>query len=139
METKRFVAAWVVYLVLTFALGFTWHLVLFEDLYRRLAVYSRLDDPIFALGVLSILIQGAVLAWIYPRFQSGGSPIAEGLKFGLLMGFFFGSGSVIAEVAKQRVTSLPLWFAASGTFILIHFILVGLLFGWIFGRPREGT
>jgi hypothetical protein len=134
MPGRRALLAFFGYLIVTCALGFVWHLVLFEGLYRKLEIYSRLDDPIFALGLLSMAIQGVVLTALYPRFQAGGPPLWEGLRFGLWMGLFFGSGSVVAEVAKQRVTSLPLWFALAGTFTLIHFTIVGLLFGAIYSR-----
>ncbi|MCB1037757.1 MAG: hypothetical protein KDD47_28245 [Acidobacteria bacterium] len=134
MDRKPFFLAWGAYLLVTFPLGFLWHLVLFHEQYRRLAVYTRLEQPIFALGILAMLLQGAVLAAIFPRFFEGRRPLAEGLRFGLLMGVFFGSGTVIAEVAKQNVTSLPLWFLLSGSFVLLHFSVVGGVFGWIFGR-----
>jgi hypothetical protein len=106
MLTTAFFGSWLAYLAITFALGFLWHLVVFKDLYRRLAIYSRIDDPIVPLGFLSMLIQGAVLAYLYPRVAEGMNPASDGLRFGLLMGLFLASSAVIAEAAKQRVTSL---------------------------------
>jgi hypothetical protein len=133
MVTVAFFGSWLAYLVITFALGFVWHLVVFKDLYRRLAIYSRIDDPIVPLGFLSMLIQGAVLAYLYPFVAQGGSPLIEGLRFGVLTGVFIASSAVIAEAAKQRVTSLGTWFAVEGLYYAIQFTLSGLAIGLIYG------
>ena len=133
---KKIVTCWVGYLVITFILGFVWHLVLFEGVYKELGIYTNIDHPNFVLGILSMIIQGGILASLFPRLYRGKRPFQEALSFSLLMGLFFGSGSVIAEVAKQKVSSLPLWFLLAGGFTLIHFLLIGLLFGWVYRRVR---
>jgi hypothetical protein len=46
MFTAAFFGSWFAYVAITFALGFIWHLVIFKDMYHRLAIYTRLDDPI---------------------------------------------------------------------------------------------
>ena len=134
--TKKIVSCWIGYLVITFILGFVWHLVLFESIYKELGVYANIEHPNFALGILSMIIQGGVLASLFPRLYRGQNPLREALSFALLMGLFFGSGSVIAEVAKQNVSSLPLWFLMAGGFTMIHFLLVGLLFGWVYRKAH---
>ena len=50
MLSGAFYGSWLAYLIITFALGFLWHLVVFKDLYRRLAIYTRIDDPIVPRG-----------------------------------------------------------------------------------------
>jgi hypothetical protein len=110
MFTAAYFGSWFVYVAITFALGFIWHLVVFKDLYDRLAIYTRLDDPIIPLGFLSMLIQGAVLAYLYPQVVDIHGSVFEGITFSLLMGLFIASSAVIAEAAKQRVTSLQIWF-----------------------------
>ena len=92
------------------ALGFIRHLVIFKDLYRHLAIYTRLNDPVIPLGLLSMLIQGAVLAYLYPQVVDIQGSVFEGITFSLLMGLFIASSAVIAEAAKQRVTFLRIWF-----------------------------
>ena len=132
MLSTAFYGSWFAYLFITFALGFIWHLVVFKDLYRRLAIYTRLDDPIVPLGFLSMLIQGAVLAYLYPQVVDTSSSAPEGLRFGLLMGLFIASSAVIAEAAKQRVTSLRTWFVVESLYYLIQFSLSGLAIGLIY-------
>ncbi len=53
------------YLVPTFALGFVWHLVLFERYYQSLQIYR--SDIIIPFGFLSMLIQGGIFGWICAR------------------------------------------------------------------------
>jgi hypothetical protein len=132
MFTTAFFGSWFAYVALTFALGFIWHLVVFKDLYRRLAMYTRLDDPIVPLGVLSMLIQGAVLAYLYPQIVAVPGSVFEGLRFCLLMGLFLASSAVIAEAAKQRVTSLRIWFVVESLYYLIQFLLTGLTIPFIY-------
>jgi hypothetical protein len=61
----RFGLAVVAYVLPTFALGFIWHLVLFDDYYRALHIYR--DDIIIPFGLLSMLIQGGIFTWIYAQ------------------------------------------------------------------------
>ena len=56
------------YLVPTFALGYVWHLVLFQSYYEALAIYRR--DMIIPFGVLSMLIQAAIFGLLH-KYASG--------------------------------------------------------------------
>jgi hypothetical protein len=64
MQLKKFVSAWAAYVIVTFVLGFIWHLVLFKALYHELAIFSRIVESIYYL------------------FQFGISGLAIGLAFG---------------------------------------------------------
>jgi hypothetical protein len=132
MFIAAFYGSWFAYLVITFALGFIWHLVVFKDLYRRLAIYTRLDEPIIPLGLLSMLIQGAVLAYLYPHIVDIQGSVIDGITFSLLMGLFIASSAVIAEAGKQRVTSLRIWFVVESLYYLIQFSLAGLAISLIY-------
>jgi hypothetical protein len=68
---KRYILAVLAYLVPTFALGFIWHLVLFESYYDALAIYRR--DISIPFGFLSMLIQAAAFAWLYHRALPAGT------------------------------------------------------------------
>ena len=134
MLTVSFLGSWFSYLVITFAMGFVWHLVIFKELYAKLGIFTRIDDPIIPLGFTAMLIQGAVLAYLYPLITKGGSPIPEGLKFGLLMGLFIASSAVIAEAAKQRVSSLPTWLIVESVYYIIQFSLSGVAIALIYAK-----
>jgi hypothetical protein len=62
---KRYIMEVLAYLLPTFALGFVWHLVLFQPYYDALAVYRR--DIIIPFGFRSMLIQAAIFAWVYEK------------------------------------------------------------------------
>ena len=132
MFTTAFFGSWFAYVAITIALGFVWHLVVFKNLYHRLAIYTRLDDPIIPLGLLSMLIQGAVLAYLFPQVVDVHGSVFEGLTVSLLMGLFLASSAVIAEAAKQRVASLRTWFVVESLYYLIQFLLAGLAMSYIY-------
>lgn len=132
MNTKKFVLATLSYVVVSFALGFTWHLVLFMDAYHELGVYTR-ENPIFAFGVGSMILQGLILAYLFPFFNRGVQPVRTGIRFGLLMGVFMWTVTVLAFAAKTHVNSLSTFFVLSSLFHLIQFIAAGALIGWIHG------
>ncbi len=132
--SPKFVLAWSAYVAVTFALGFVWHLMLFRKTYLKLGIFSRIDDPVIPLGLGAMLIQGAVLAYIYPLFPRGGSVLADGLEFGLLLGAFIASSAVFAEAAKQRVASLPTWLALESTYYAVQFGISGMAIASVYGR-----
>ena len=115
---RKSVTAVLGYLVVTFALAYPWHFVWFKDLIHELGMYNK-KDPIFALGIVAMLIQGVVMAYLYPFFNRGGHYLKRGIKFSLLMGAFLFSVSTLANAAKIEVTSIPTW-------ILIQFCFHGL-------------
>lgn len=131
---KQFYLAWLSYVVLTFALGFVWHLVLFPELYLELEIYTRILDPIIPMGLSAIALQGLILAYLYPFYADLEHPIKSGLKFGWVIGVFMASVAVIAEAAKNYVNSIPTWLIVETTYYLLQFSLVGLAFGWIHGK-----
>jgi len=129
---SKFWMAAATYLVLTFVMAAGWHLVLFKSVYARLGAYTR-PRPIIPLGILSMVLQAAVVAYLYPFFYRGGSPVVEGSTFGLLLGVFMGSNAVLAEAGKNEVGSLSTWIPLEGVYYLVQFILVGLVIGLIYG------
>ncbi len=131
--TRNFMLATLAYAVITLVLGMTWHFILFKDLYDSLAIYNR-QDPIIPLGFTSMLLQGLIIAYLYPSFYKGGHPIGQGIKFALLMGLFMFSVSTLANAAKIQVASMSTWLLVQTAFHLIQFTAVGIGIGLIY-RP----
>jgi len=129
---SRFWMAAASYFVLTFVMAAGWHLALFKDVYARLGAFTR-PRPIIPLGILSMVLQAVVVAYLYPLFSRGGHPLTQGATFGLLLGIFMGSNAVLAEAGKNDVGSLPTWIALEGVYYLLQFTLVGLVIGLIYG------
>jgi hypothetical protein len=128
---KNFILPFLAYVVLTFVIAATWHLVLFRDIYDQLGIFTR-KEPIIPLGFMSMIMQGAVLAWLYPRVTRGDSPLKEGLRFGLLIGVLMASIAVFAEGAKQQVSSLPTWLILESVYYLLQFAVVGVAMAYVY-------
>ncbi len=124
------------YLILTFLIAAVWHLALFKNVYVRLGVFTR-PRPIIWLGLLSMVLQAVVVAYLYPRYYGGGAPLAEGATFGLLLGVFMGTNAVLAEAGKNQVASLRTWIVLEGVYYLLQFIVVGAVIGMVYG-PLAG-
>ena len=112
------------YLVVSFILGAVWHVVLFKEYYRKLAIYSNIEKPRFAFGFLAMLLQGFVLAYVYPLI--GNQLLFGGGLFLLLLSFM-----VFAEAGKQNATSLSGFVFIQTAFCAVQAILVVLAFGLI--------
>lgn len=137
-SVKKIVLATLAYAVVTMTLGFTWHFNFFPEVYHQLGVYNR-EPPIIPLGFASMLIQGLVLAYLYPFFYRSGRPLVEGLKFGMLMGAFLFSVSTLAVGAKIQVSSMSTWLIIQTVFHTIQFVLAGTLIGLIYGKTPRGA
>ena len=116
----------------------TWHFNIMKEVYDGLKIYNR-AEPIIPLGLTSMLIQGAILAYLYPFYATSDRPIVRGLKFSLLMGVFLFSVSTLANGAKFEVTSMSTWLMVQAAFHLIQFGLLGIAFGFIYGEANVGN
>ena len=111
------------YIVIVFTLGAVWHMVLFPAYYKKLAIYSRIGNPLFLFGFSSMLLQGIVLAYVYPL-------VGNAAVFGIGLFLAFVSFAVFTEVAKQNTTSLVGFVCIQTAFSFIQAILVTLAF-WL--------
>ena len=128
---KKTIVAALGYMLISFPLAYSWHLVFFKNAYEAFGVYTR-PQPIIPLGILSMLIQGPVLAYLYPRWRIDGARLPSALKFCLLMGLFYASGTVIAVAAKSNIANLPGWFGLNFAFHFLQFSLTALMFAAVF-------
>jgi hypothetical protein len=139
-DRRRFTLAFFAYVIITFVFATVWHLVLFKDLYMAAGMRR---EPLMHLGILSMLIQAFLMAFLYPRLRGTGSPALDGLKFGVLMGLFMGSYGVLAEAGKFDVGPVGPFVAIEGAFFLLQFAIVGAVIGLVYGRgpapAREPT
>jgi hypothetical protein len=125
--TKRFRLAVVAYLVPTFALGFVWHLVLFEQYYAALQIYR--SDIIIPFGLLSMLIQAVLFAWVFDRMFAGqsGGWLARGLRYAVAGGVLSWSFTTLAVAAKNLMASVPDYLMIETAFTVVQWIIVGPL------------
>ena len=124
---KRYSLAVLAYLAPTFALGFVWHLVLFQSYYETLAIYRR--DVIIPFGFVSMLIQAAIFAWVYERAFAGarGSLLSRSLRYGAVGAALSWSFTTLAVAAKNVMASVPDYFVIETVFTMIQWALVAPL------------
>ena len=130
MTKTRYWAGVAAYVVPTFLTGFVWHLVLFADYYDRLQIYRQ--DIIIPFGLGSMIVQGCILSWLYPRISGNRVWWQEGLRFGTIMGLLFWSLYGLAVAAKHPMTSVTGFLQIETAFAVAQFALAGLAMGFIF-------
>jgi ABC-type sugar transport system permease subunit len=133
----RFFLAVLAYVVPTFALGFVWHLVLFERYYAALAIYR--SDIIIPFGLLSMLIQSVIFAWVYERAfaQRNATLPSRGLAYGALGAALSWSFTTLAVAAKNVMTSVPDYLIIETAYTAVQWAMVGPLTALAFGRSSR--
>src|SRR5688572_32977049 len=136
---KRYLFAVLAYLVPTFALGFVWHLVLFQSYYEALAIYRR--DIIVLFGFLSMLIQAAIFAWLYEKaFADRHDRLpAQALAYGAVGAILSWSFTTLAVAAKNVMTSVPDYLLIETAFTIAQWVIVGPLTALAFARIGEAA
>lgn len=114
----------IAYLVPSFILGAVWHVVLFKEYYRKLAIYSNIENPRFSFGIIAMLLQGVVLAYLYPLIESKWI-FGSGL-FLLLISFM-----VFAEAGKQKTASLSGFVIIQLSFSALQALVVSMAFAFV--------
>ena len=132
MKLKTTLIGMLAYTLVTFPLAVVWHVVLFEEKYRAFGYFE--GEPSFLLGLVTIIIQGGILSFLYPFVAFSGNSITRGLKYSLLIGLFFWSSHVLAFVAKQVVTSSLSFVIMESFYLLLQFSIYGVLIGIIFSK-----
>jgi uncharacterized membrane protein len=124
---QSFWLAFLAYLLPTFPLGYFWHLKTFRVQYEQLEMYRA--DVIIPLGLATMVVQGLVFAWIYPRLFSTarGDWIASAGGFAALFGLLAWSFTTLPVAAKYRMTSVPSFMALETAFTVLQFLIVAPL------------
>lgn len=133
-STNRSLLLGLTYLALTFPIAAVWHLGLFPQAY---AAPSLRAQPLFAMGILSTVVQAIVVAYLFPRLHRGGSPLREGLRFALILGSFIASYGVLAEAGKFEVGSTGSWVLYEGAFFVVQWIVIGIALGLVYQRTGQ--
>ncbi|MEW5963237.1 MAG: hypothetical protein AB1749_06695 [Pseudomonadota bacterium] len=122
---RRHILAILGYIVATFATQATSHFAVFARHYA--AVPHIKPDPIFPLGLLSMIIQGAVLSAIYANLKLSDGTIWSGVRFAWAFGAFLVSYMAFAEAAHYSVPSVSAWIGVELLVGFFQFTLIGVL------------
>lgn len=134
---RNFWLAFAAYVLPTFPLGFFWHLSTFAENYRQLAVYR--EDVIIPLGLSSMVIQGLIFAWIYPRLFSTAKDqwLASALKFGLIFGTLAWSFLVLPVAAKYNMNSVTSFMMLETGFTILQYAVVSPLIALVYRESAQ--
>jgi hypothetical protein len=137
--SSRFWLAAAAYVLPTFPLGYFWHLSTFKAQYDALDLYR--DDVIIPMGLSSILIQGFVLAFLYPKLFSTGRAEwkRSALQFFLIFGVLAWSFLVLPVAAKYNMTSVSGFMLLETAFTVVQFAVVAPLIALAWREPATAA
>lgn len=133
MNVKKIIFVTTSYVILTMAVAYPWHMIWFHNLYEGMGAFTR-PAPIIPLGMLAMLTQGIVIAYLYPFYYKGGNPVIQGIKFSLIIGAVVYSVMGFAMAAKIDINPISTFLLYSVIFQLIQFVLTGAALGLIYGK-----
>jgi hypothetical protein len=133
--SKAFWLAVAAYTIPTFPLGYFWHLKTFKTQYERLEMYRA--EVLIPLGLISMLIQALIFAWIYPHLFSTSreSWLGGALRFGATFGLLAWSFAVLPVAAKYRMTSVVEFLKLETAFTVLQFAVVSPLIALAWRDP----
>lgn len=124
------------YIVATFAVQATSHFAINADHYESITIMRT--EPMFALGLTSMVIQGLLFAALFPVFNREGSSMRNALFFSWAIGLFLASYIALAEAGKYAVPSIGSWVTVETVAAAAQFTLFGVLLG-IIHRGRRAS
>ena len=117
------------YVVVVFPLATGWHLG-FKEKYQVFGYFE--GEPSIFIGLVTIVIQGIVLALIYPLFHPGSTGFLRAFQFAGLMGLFFWTSHVLSFIARNTMSNLVGFFVMETGYLVVQFALFGLVLGLIY-------
>jgi hypothetical protein len=132
LTASRAVGGTFAFVVSSFAVQTLSHFVLAADHFASVPFMRA--EPIMAMGVGVMLVQGLLLTALFSRFGRASSSPRDALLFGLGMGLFLGAYIAIVEPAKYMVPSIGNWIAVEGLAATAQFVLFGLGLGFVFRK-----
>jgi hypothetical protein len=135
--SSRFWLAAAAYILPTFPLGYFWHLSVFDAQYDALGLYRQ--AVIIPMGLASILIQGLILAFVYPRLFSTARAdwLRSAARFFLLFGGLAWSFLVLPVAAKYNMTSVPRFMFLETSFTVLQYFIAAPLIALAWREPAS--
>lgn len=130
--------------IVTMIVAVVWHLIIFHDKYVEMGAFTRID-PIMPLGMIAVILQGFVFAYLYPaylKFTGRESTALRGIVYSLIMGINVWTVMVFATAAKFKIEPVFDFILLGTLFQLLQYVLVGATIGTIHQKQahvREGA
>ncbi len=134
---KKHLLAVLAFVAATFITQAVSHFVINTEHYATVTYLRK--EPIFALGVLAMLIQGGIFSYLYGRIVGSGHTIKGAVKFAWLVGGFLVSYIALAESAKYSVPAVIPWIAVEAVAGFVQFTFYGVLLGLVYRERATAT
>lgn len=132
VSAKRFALAGFSSSVVMFSLGAVGHGFLLKNV--REGVLR--DAPLLPAIYGGILILAFLMAYAYPAGYKGGSPVAEGLRFGIFIALLWTiPGGLVRFGAQRGISMTPILFDAA--WHVVEEGCGGIVIGLVYGRPAK--
>jgi len=112
-----------------------WHMALMSDLY---ASDLNRAEPNMVFIVISYLILGMLMAYIYPKGIEGENKIANGIKFGIIIGLIWVLPHALIMHATTEGGALNVIFIDAG-WHLFEQACGGVVIALIYGVPQTAA
>mgnify|MGYP003494741074 CR=1 FL=1 len=112
------------YVVCTFAVQGTSHVVVNKAHYAAIPLLRA--EPIVAMGISSMVIQGAVLTFLYSRSDLAERGLIGALVAAWAVGLVIVSYIALAEYGKYNLAGFASWATVEVTVGVIQFTLIGI-------------
>ncbi len=129
---KKIIIGTLLFIVISFASQAISHFVINVEHYATVPFMRA--KPIFALGFLTMILQGIVLSYLFILFSKNEFTFKKGLLFGLIMSALFVSYPALVEPAKYQVPNILNWIIIEGFVGLIQFCVYGILLSITFKK-----
>jgi hypothetical protein len=135
--SKKFWLGLIAYVVPSFPLAYSWHLTTFADQYAKLDLLRA--DPILPLGLATMILQGALFSWSYPRlFDTAKTAwLGSGLRAAAVFGSLAWSYAVLAVAAKTQMSSVSQFLALESGWTLLQFAVTMPLLAWVWRDTEQ--
>jgi len=125
------------YVVTSFAVQGTSHFLVNADHYAGISIMRT--QPVIAMGITSMVIQGVIFALLFPAFNHGPNPVRNGIFFSWALGGFLASYIVLGEAGKYAIPSIPSWIAVEASVAFVQYTVFGVLLGLLHRRSAPAT
>jgi len=95
------------------------------------------EAPVMPFGMIAILLQAIVFAYLFPMFleyKGRENTVLRGVQFSLFLGLTVYSVMVFATAAKFQIEPKTTFIVYASAFQFLQFFLIGLAFGVIARR-----
>jgi hypothetical protein len=128
---KKFWLGMIAYVVPSFPLAFAWHLKTFASNYAALDLLR--DDPILPMGFATMLIQGALFSWAYPRLfdTNRAAWLGSAAKAFAFFGMLAWTYAVLAVAAKIHMVSVADFLVLETGWTILQFAVTMPLLAFV--------